>query len=271
MILKLLIVTYNAEIELSPVISSALGYGLEPSDIYISDNSTLESFKKSNLNFCNENGLVYIDNHGNVGLSVAYNNVILLLRDINYDALIIFDQDTEVPNNYFSSVIQSLIDYPDILIHAPYVESPTVYMSPRIFKRHRIVRWKAPNSLPQYGLCCINSGLVLRKSLFDIVGVYDPSIFLDYVDHEFFQRVRKMNLAIKIIDVKLNQNFSGEAYSNLNGDINRYRIYVKDIRRYAELHNISRIYINFLLAWKCAALTKHYRILQPLKIFFGLK
>ena len=268
--LKLLVVTYNAAIEASPVIASALLNQLLSSDVLVSDNSTKIEFKQLNQVYCEQHGLIYIDNHGNVGLSRAYNHAIEILRSEDYDALVLFDQDTEVPVNYFSTVVQSLNDYPEVMIHAPYVESPYVYISPKKFVGNKIVRWDATNDLPQVDLACINSGLVLRKELFDIVGGYEPTLFLDFVDYEFFQRVRNYHLTVKVLNVRLNQHFSGDNYSTLEGDLHRYAIYVKDLRRYAAIHHVSKLYINYFLALRCGALTKHYRILKPSLLFFGI-
>ena len=268
--LKLLVVTYNANISDSPVIFSALHAGFNPIDILISDNSTRLEFKKNNQELCMNRGMIYLDNRGNAGLSKAYNSAIVLLERIDYDALILFDQDTEVPADYFEKVRSSLKAYPTVLIHAPYVESPFVYISPKRFDRYKIVHWVAADQEPQYDLACINSGLVLRKEVFSIVGMYDPSLFLDFVDYEFFQRIRKLHLPIKVLDVHLNQHFSGDRYSTREGDFHRYAIYVKDLRRYRKIHHISIRYIEYFLLLRCGALTKHYRSLRPALMYFNL-
>lgn len=268
--LKLLVVTYNANISDSPVISAAIQDGFKPTDILVSDNSTRTEYKGNNQEFCISRGLIYLDNHGNVGLSKAYNAAIERLQNTEYDALILFDQDTEVPEDYFEKVRISLQTYPSVLIHAPYVESPFVYISPKQFDGYKIVHWVATNQEPQYDLACINSGLVLRKELFSIVGIYDPTLFLDFVDYEFFQRIRKHHLSIKVLDVQLNQHFSGDQYSTRAGDFHRYSIYVKDLRRYRKIHHIPYRYIEYFLLLRCGALTKHYRSLRPVLMYFNL-
>lgn len=267
--LKLLVVTYNANVSDAPVVSEALQDGFAPSDILVSDNSTRAENKAHNQNVCSDLGMIYLDNHGNAGLSKAYNSAIRLLESTDYDAMILFDQDTEVPKDYFGKVRTSLNAYPSVLIHAPYVESPFVYISPKKFDRYRIVHWVAPNQEPQHNLACINSGLVLRKELFSVVGMYDPTLFLDFVDYEFFQRIRKFHLPVKVLDVRLNQHFSGDRYSTREGDFHRYAIYVKDLRRYRKIHQIPYHYIEYFLLLRCGALTKHYRSLRPALMYFN--
>lgn len=268
--LKLLVITYNTHIIDAPVLFEALRNGFLPSDIIISDNSTNVEYKKVNEELCKKDGIIYLDNQGNVGLSKAYNAAIELLEQDDYDALILFDQDTEVPKNYFDIVRTSLKEYPDVLIHAPYVESPYVYISPKQFDQHKIVHWIAKDQEPQHNLACINSGLVLRKELFSIVGKYNELLFLDFVDYEFFRRIMKHNLSIKVLDVHLNQHFSGDRYSTRESDFHRYAIYVKDLRQYRSIHHIPYQYIEYFLLLRCGALTKHYRSLRPALMYFNL-
>lgn len=87
----------------------------------------------------------------------------------------LFDQETEVLTNCFSTDDQSLNDYPEALIQAPYVECAYVYISLKKFVGNKIVHWDATNDLPQADMACINSGLLLRKAVFDIAGVYEPT------------------------------------------------------------------------------------------------
>lgn len=267
--LKLLVVTYNARITDSPVISTALQDGFNPFDILVSDNSTHAEYKKGNQEFCISHGMVYFDNQGNVGLSKAYNGVIESLKNTDYDALILFDQDTEAPKDYFDKVRTSLKDYPSVLVYAPYVESPLIYISPKKFDRYKIKHWVAMNQEPQYDLACINSGLVLRKEVFSIVGMYDPFLFLDFVDYEFFRRIQKHHLPIKVLDVQLNQKFSGDSFSTRERDFRRYAIYVKDLRRYRKIHHIPYLYIEYILLRRCGQLIKHYHSLRLAMLYFN--
>ena len=95
------IVIYNKELTQSITYQKirALDYKI---DILIVDNSEIKNFNQLE---CEKEGIRYICMHGNKGLSKAYN--VAIENSLQSEVVILFDDDTEVPEEYFSILNQA--------------------------------------------------------------------------------------------------------------------------------------------------------------------
>ena len=209
------------------------------------DNSTNESVKSNNLEFCAHN-IDYIDMKGNYGLSVAYNHAIKHLLEKSCEWIVLLDQDTLLSNDYISELIKiSDLDASEYLIYAPTVKSGNQTLSPRYFKKDKLQTTlnKDNNSL----FALINSGIVINKSVFETFGMYDEGLFLDMIDYDFLLNIycKNKDIKISIINAELNQSFSGSQISN--NDKKRFQNYKNDLRIYVKKNAIPKMVSNYII------------------------
>lgn len=219
----------------------------------VCDNSENDNIKFVNNRFCEEHNIKYIDMKGNKGLSRAYNEAIKELD--NGDWMIIFDQDTNIPQDYFVKLIRSINNYPNINIHVPIVKSIRWQMSPSKLKKYKVKRINHCRPGTYTDITAINSGMVINKKVFDLIGKYNERIFLDYLDHFFIKKYRKHFKEIAVFDSVLNQDFSDEDHSDFSRDLNRFRTYSKDFYEFCKDSIEGRVYYYIKISYRAAKLS----------------
>ncbi len=242
------IVVYNKEIDES--ITCKHIENTKAADICIVDNSTEENH---NYIYCMQNEIDYISMGGNKGLSKAYNTAINYLNK-KTDVIVLLDDDTDVPVEYFEMLRSELIKHPDIDIFAPIIQGQDgIVYSPNnfnFFKNHLV-------SLPmkevkQESFNAISSCLAIRMRVFENYR-YNEKLFVDEVDHCFFREQRKLGRKFGILNVQINQNFHqrGNVLFAESAWL-RLRIRIIDIFRHARLiGGIKYILLAFI---KCCGL-----------------
>ena len=192
----------------------------------------------------------YIVSNGNIGLSKAYNLAIKYIENhfgLNKNLWIMtLDDDTYLSREY-------LLELSSILPHSQYDlitgivedQSKTI-LSPLKYK-YKIIRSFISISGFYTDLICINSGMVIRSSLFKEMK-YDEDLFLDMVDYKFFHDLSVINKnKVYVINGKIKQTFSGKDYSNYQNTMNRYKIYARDFITYSKKIKKSKLIMYFSL------------------------
>lgn len=201
------------------------------------DNSNDSYIKNQNLSlnvkFLEKN--MYIDMHGNKGISKAYNKAVDTIKPQADDYVIIFDQDTKLGYAIYDKYLSYIKNHPDIDIICPIVKDSEGIMSPSLSKgvynyHIQSVNDVKDDKINEYSF--INSGMCIRGSVFSKLK-YDETLFLDFVDHDFVRQIRDYDFTIGIcFDVVLNQNFSGVTKNSFEQDFSRFKIFIKDAKRY---------------------------------------
>lgn len=268
--LKLIVVSYNQEVKNSPVIRAYLNSQLLPSDLIIVDNSTDSQKKNLNQKYCENLYINYLDMDGNVGLSKAYNQALKSIGYLNEDCwYMIFDQDTVIDKEYFNVVLKSIESTKEIKIHVPIVYSKNGLFSPLKIKKNKFLAFDVKAGIYEQ-LACINSGVVVHSSVYRDFGLYDEDLFLDLVDYNFFKQIYKINSEFKInvMDYSLQQNFSGESYENIDGDLRRFQIYKRDYIVYCNKNKIHFFSKNLTLYKRAFNLMIKYKKYHFLRVLF---
>lgn len=207
-----LTVLYNGPIdeERSRLIQS---HGLIP--VYF-DNSTSTSSIDENKAFCAKHGYAYFGFQKNVGLPKAYNFVIKKLVSPE-DWIIILDQDTPLPEEYFEKMLHAIHDgkHP---VYMPFFKlfRPGKY-GPNIIKKvssFNIIKNTRHDHLQGY-LLGINSCTAISGKIFEKVGYFNERLFLDYVDDDFFMRLAQHKIESETIGITMTQNFFTNAKNTL--------------------------------------------------------
>ena len=204
--------------------------------IVFCDNSTDAEIKNYNVSYVENlknDRIFYLDMHGNKGLSKAYNSAIANLSLNENDFVVIFDQDTLIPQDMQLRYENFISKNKDADMICPVVLDSVGVMSPSIAsgtKFSHIASISQINGTNISSYSFINSGMCIKRSVFDRIK-YEENLFLDFVDHDFILSAKKNGFKIKICkEVVLNQNFSGVTKNTYNQDFSRFCIYMKDAK-----------------------------------------
>ncbi len=224
--------------------------------IIVCDNST-KDFGNQELNAIE--GITFIDMKGNQGLSKAYNCGIDTIK-MKKGILCLFDDDTEVPNDYFEKVTRHLKERKgEILL--PMVYDAVGLMSPGVLRKYLCYRAESLDELQGDEFTGINSGMVIDLELFETYR-YDENIFLDYVDHNFIRDMRNQGKTIAIMDdVELHQTFS-DVVNSKKSAVHRFKIQKKDLKYYYRGTIRSYLFYCYVIGKRRINLCVKYKTLQ---------
>lgn len=240
-----IIVIYNSKCQNSVSYKRLKEKGI---DIVVCDNSTSDY---GNKEIVENDHNIYIDMGGNKGLSKAYNAALDKIK--NYKFICLFDDDTDMGDNYFDKVL-SYINGSSAEIFLPVVKTKTRILSPCQFKKKRAVEVKDLNSIDRDNISAINSGMVIKANIFDNYR-YNENIFLDYIDHDFMREMNRQKRKIEIMmDNVLDQDFSMETNS-LKSSYNRLCILNHDLKEYYKQDYL--MYLYQITAYKLVMIKQH--------------
>ena len=266
------VVCYNHLIKDTEVIKTCLRK-LGTIEVLVYDNSTLENIILENQDFCKEQGLCYLGEKRNLGLSRAYNSAITFIKEnLKANWITIFDQDTKVLEEYFDALEESINKDPKYLIHAPIVASKNGIMSPLKFTKNSQESFDIKEE-SYSNIACINSGITVNKTVYEDAGLYDEKLFLDLVDYDFFRKFHNKfpKEKIKIFKYKIEQEFSGDGYSSFEADYNRFKIYASDFSTYCDKWQTTPFYKSYILMKRALKLSLHYKNISFIKNVFNKK
>jgi GT2 family glycosyltransferase len=265
--LVVLVVLYNINIITSPVIKRC-----EEESLYLNllivDNSNQPDVFCKNKEYCLDHKIHYIGDGVNNGLSRAYNKAIRYLTDnqIKYDYISIFDQDTIMPETYFSELIEKIGNRRE---EDPILFFPTVITSSdtkrAVLSPRNIFHTREKDTF------YINSGIILSRILVETCK-YNEEMFLDFVDYDYLLQIRT-EFGSSLREISLNselvQEFSGSRFSNMANDYSRYRIFVKDLRIFAKKWKRYQWRSYYFLLKRCIHLTIHYASFKYIQLLLS--
>ncbi|MBV4438481.1 glycosyltransferase [Clostridium tyrobutyricum] len=194
--------------------------------VIIADNSIIPT---DNNKRCFDNGWIYVSMGGNVGLSKAYNRVLDIIED-NSGIVIWFDDDTNITQEYFDELEKKVLLNKNVDIFAPviYGQDGKIY-SPneaRFFKNKQLKRAKDALNMKKFN--AINSCTAVRLKVYKNYR-YNERIFLDQVDHNFFEDQRSYGRTFLKLKVVIHHNFSLKSKQKSSQQCwNRYKIMIPD-------------------------------------------
>lgn len=236
--ISVVIVVYNKQLGETSTCLKLKGLA---DDVVVVDNSTANN--QNNI-FCKEHHIQYIPMDGNKGLSKAYNVAIDHLKDS--DVVVLLDDDTEVPELYFTKLKAALIEKPDIDIFVPIIRGQDdVVYSPNNYRfiRNELVR-DPTNEIRQDRFNAISSCMAIRMRVFDGYR-YNEKLFVDEVDHCFCREQREKGRRFAVLNVEIQQNFHQRAIQiTPEAALKRVKIRITDIFRYARLMGSGKYIIQ---------------------------
>lgn len=229
-----IIVTYNPKINnLNLLINALLSQGL---NIFIIDNNSVEDINSISSEFRNKKLQVYTAN-SNLGIAAAQNIGLKLAFNKGFKSIFLLDQDSQITNN-FSVKLTEVFNDPLVNIVAPvYYDVIKGYEYPLvdILPSGRRKKYLPKNlSTPIDISVAISSGMLIRRSVFDKVGMFDEGLFIDYVDTEWCLRCASHDISIRIHPSAVMNHSIGEKSLTLLG----FRVPVHSpVRRYYRIRN----------------------------------
>lgn len=227
--------------------------------LIVCDNSTSDN---GNERIAGENFTEYISMGGNKGLSRAYNRaldyVFSRFKPEKGDYVCFFDDDTEVPDEYFERLLHC-----DGKIMLPVVHDRLGIMSPVFMPKGTAKRFSSREEI--FHADCrlisgINSAMAVRAEIFHDYR-YNEEMFLDYIDHKFIMDMRERKTYPEIFDMDIQQSFSA-AEDSKEAAVKRFRMQKKDLKIF---------YKNRLLLYCMVVFKKHLKLViqyRDIKMLF---
>ena len=236
------VVIYNSNIKESTTLNNLQGIACYEIKTIVVDNSTHDM---GNEIECRKKNLIYISMNGNAGLSRAYNKALGYIKD--EDAIVIwFDDDTNVTQEYFDVLNMEANKNADVDIFAPIIQGQDGrFWSPNEYHYLKNKQLKRINqNINNNRFNAINSCTAVRISVYKNYR-YTEKLFLDQVDHQFFEDQRHLGRKFKKMDVIIQHNFSTKSkMENIEKVKTRYAIMIPDF-----LFFCKKSSMRYLLGW----------------------
>lgn len=209
--------------------------------------------------------LKYFTKKSNIGLAKAYNFLANEAINNGYEWVVLLDQDTTLPKNFYDSYVNTS---EEILIQAPKVLSNGKMISPALYSNYRskIIKDVINCTYPIANISCINSGLLINLDLYKMVGGYNEELFLDFCDHEFMLRVKQKYTKIRILEVFLTQDFSNDVH-DFKQAFFRYKLFLNDLVSFSKNKSKFKIFLYVDLP-RVLSLSKKFKTFKFIKYRF---
>lgn len=234
MLVHAIIVTYNSNID---SLNAILGILVNQCGIIIVDNSDddlcILSIKKLSLIY----GATYLPMFGNKGLGKAQNDAILFAWENGSDAILLLDDDS-IPS---PDLIYSLNSCKHL-----YGSDFAVFCSSAIDQAGRNIS-NGEVCIDRLTVCrdMMSSGSLISRKVFDYVGPFDESLFIDCVDFEWGWRAQNKGVPIFL--------YGGTSIIHKLGEDELFLIRIPSpIRHYYQFRNILNMIASKYspLSWK---------------------
>ena len=189
-----IIISYNPDNNLLDSINLLIN---QVEKIIIVDNGS-ESQKKKNINLIKDidnKKIEVIFNEENLGIATALNIGVKEALKQGYNWILTMDQDSKASSN----MVEKMLEVYNKIDERERKEILSIFPN---FVDERIQSIEENSNMDSYEYvdADITSGNLLRAEVFDKVGFFDDSLFIDLVDTDFCMRLNEKN--IKMIKVR---------------------------------------------------------------------
>ncbi len=207
-----IVVTYN--FQTSSLANLINELEKQVSKIFIIDNA---SKNQKELTYLEGKNTDIIRLSNNVGIAKAQNDGLREVRKQGFSKVIFFDQDSEIT----STLVTELAEHMDL--NGYLICSPSYFNTEYNFE-YKVVdidrfgfRNKYLPSTFEHSIevsVAISSGMLVNTKVFEVVGLLDEGLFIDYVDTEWCLRCFSFGIKINIIpNVRMNHNIGDKTLS----------------------------------------------------------
>ncbi len=189
-------------------------------------------------------------NQTNLGIAAALNQGVVYAKHHGFEWVGTFDQDSTSTEGYVENLLkvaEEAKSIGEVALVAPFYVDEASGTVTRYAKKY--VRTKVDGLSFGLAMPTITSGNLIRVNTFNIVGLFDESLFIDLVDYDFcFRCAEKGLIVVEAKDVSLKHNL---------GRTEQYKILFRTepasvsnhsaIRRYYSARNRVIIYRKYCL------------------------
>jgi GT2 family glycosyltransferase len=197
--------------------------------ILVYDNSKKLQSTEDNFNWKSFQ-VFYVHDPQNSGLSKAYNLGAEKAKDLQKEWLLLLDQDTLFSTDALQKYEIAVGENAQINLFCPLLTlaDGTIFSPARV----KYKRGYPPKSIQSglhnlYDYSPVNSGMLVRLTLFTGVGGYNEKIKVDFCDFQFIEKVRHLSPQFYLTDARGLQHFSNDELS-LKKQQERFKIYLQD-------------------------------------------
>lgn len=262
------IVLYGIKLENSPTFSSLVELAsttVDPINLMVYDNSpVLQSFTK---NFPNLK-MVYVSDNSNPGISKAYNIAAQYALEHKKEWILLLDQDSTLPVNFFELIKRSIDENQSQVLFAPILQQNGMILSPCKFHfmKGRNFRSLERGLMPLKNVSIFNSGMVVNLGAFFEVGGYNEKIKLDFSDHCFIHRIKQRYSHFVVTSVVIEHELSSHT-SDKDKITRRFVQYCEGVKSYSD--NIGNSVFLFLWTFlRALKLSIRFKDVTFLRVFW---
>lgn len=222
-----------------------------------------------------EENIIYIDLKDNLGIATAHNAGIKKALEIGSEYVIIFDQDSSVPEGFIDSLVgvdkKLRAEGKKIAAVGPsYIDIKTNTMAPVIQFNGLKVNRMMPKEDELYTPAdyIISSGTLIHADAFKKVGLMMEELFIDYVDLEWGLRAKKIGYQCFVANHVIMKHSIGDRsikvpFSNKHVNIH------SDFRKYFIIRNafFLILYSNLQANWRIVQIPKTFMYFGFLCLF----
>ena len=228
----------------------------------VCDNSTDPAIRAANQAKTETLGWTYISMNGNKGVAQAYRKgteALVKLGKLRH-FVVLFDQDTHIPQDYFERLQVSIAAHTEAQVHLPLVYDKKGLMSPCSASGHAIKRCQPDDALKGLvaSMTGINSGMAIQIQVFTDIR-HSKDYFLDYVDHAFMRAFRHWGGQVAAFEARLEQQFSDDETGPPEPALQRFNIYCGDFWRYCQDTPAGRAYYRYKIITRAVKLYWRYK------------
>lgn len=155
----------------------------------------------------------YFASSVNRGLSAAYNYALREARETNADWLLLLDQDTKLPVDYFENLYEAVSAdalNPNIVAVVPKMHYQDVFFSPSKVLYAGIMRPLDQSFLGVYGkeIFAICSCSLLRVDFLKEIGGFSQDYWLDSLDRWLYKKVYILKRQVLVTDIVVEHELS---------------------------------------------------------------
>jgi len=197
--LTVVAILYNIELDQSASFKSIKGQSEHHLNVNLIlwDNSPVPVREIDKCDELNHFPFRYFHTPENLSLAKIYNRIV---ETETFDYILLLDQDTKLPENYFSLIQQAISDNLNNHLFLPIVKNRDHMVSPGQFQFFKGIHLKTIQSglLPSKNLLAVASGMVISKKVFSKFKIrFDERLNLYGIDSKFmFDYARKEKFLI---------------------------------------------------------------------------
>ena len=215
------------------------------SKILVVDNSSSQIFWSFLENIQNEFPFELILNGSNLGIAGALNRGVHYALSNGFKWVLTMDQDSFIPPGYVEAFFKAYDSSPErqkIAILAPtHFDKKTGYQS----RDYRGLQgpYVSKNIV-------MTSGNLIPTHIFEKVGFYDEDLFIEYVDHDFCLRVKKLGFkTVLVTGTQLGHSLGDIRKHSIVGPVFFFSHNYLPVRRYYRARNRLVLYRRYFGWW----------------------